>query len=206
MKVIGLTGGIASGKSTVSNILRQLGAYIIDADLISREVILKGSDGWNEIVDYFGKGVLLPSGEVCRKKLGNIVFADKEKLQKLNSITHPRIIKRINEIIEKEKVKGKQKVIVLDAAILIEMGMQGMVDEIWLVAVDEKTQIERLMDRDKLSYQNAINRIKVQMPLSKKIKYANCVIDNSKDMGYIRNQVCKLWERVMTENNYNIST
>ncbi|MDI6601132.1 MAG: dephospho-CoA kinase [Thermoanaerobacteraceae bacterium] len=201
MKVIGLTGGIASGKSTVSNILKGLGAYIIDADEISREIIKKGSEAWKEIVDYFGSDILLPNGEIDRKKLGNIVFADKEKLDKLNAITHPRIIKRITEIIEKEKKKGKEKAVVLDAAILVEMGLQSMVDEIWVVSVDKDMQIKRLIERDKLSYENAINRIRVQMPLSEKVKYADYVIDNSKDIGYIRNQVSKLWERVIMENN-----
>lgn len=200
MKVIGLTGGIASGKSTVSKILKDLGAYIIDADVISREIISKGTEAWKEIVEYFGEDILLPNGEIDRKKLGNIVFADKQKLEKLNLITHPRIIKRIKEIIMEEKRKGKEKAIVLDAAILIEMGMKDMVDEIWLVSVDKDMQIKRLIERDKLSYQNAINRIRVQMPLSEKAKYADYVIDNSKDIGYIRNQVGKLWERVIKEN------
>ncbi len=201
MKVIGLTGGIASGKSTVSGMLRELGAYIIDADLISRDIILRGTGAWDEIVEYFGEGILLPNGEIDRKRLGNIVFADRQKLQKLNSITHPRIIKRIKEIIEEERAEGKERAIVLDAAILIEMGMQSMVDEIWLVSADKDIQIRRLMERDRLSYQNAINRIRVQMPLSEKIKYADYVIDNSKDMGYIKEQVSKLWERVIEEHN-----
>lgn len=201
MKVIGLTGGIASGKSTVSNILREMGAYVIDADEISREIIKKGSEAWKEIIDYYGNDILLPDGEIDRKKLGNIVFADKEKLDKLNAITHPRIIQRIKEIIDAEKEKGKERAVILDAAILIEMGLQNMVDEVWVVSIDKDKQIKRLIERDKLSYEDAMNRIRMQMPLSEKVKYADYVIDNSKDIGYIRKQISKLWERVMKKNN-----
>jgi len=197
MKVIGLTGGIASGKSTVSNILREMGAYVIDADEISREIIKKGSEAWKEIIDYYGNDILLPDGEIDRKKLGNIVFADKEKLDKLNAITHPRIIQRIKEIIDAEKEKGKERAVILDAAILIEMGLQNMVDEVWVVSIDKDKQIKRLIERDKLSYEDAMNRIRMQMPLSEKVKYADYVIDNSKDIGYIRKQISKLWERVI---------
>ncbi|TZE82333.1 dephospho-CoA kinase [Calorimonas adulescens] len=201
MKVIGLTGGIASGKSTVSNILREMGAYVIDADEISREIIKKGSEAWKEIIDYYGNDILLPDGEIDRKKLGNIVFADKEKLDKLNAITHPRIIQRIKEIIDAEKEKGKERAVILDAAILIEMGLQNMVDEVWVVSIDKDKQIKRLIERDKLSYEDAMNRIRMQMPLSEKVKYADYVIDNSKDIGYIRKQISKLWERVIKKNN-----
>lgn len=129
------------------------------------------------------------------------MFADKEKLDKLNAITHPRIIQRIKEIIDAEKEKGKERAVILDAAILIEMGLQNMVDEVWVVSIDKDKQIKRLIERDKLSYEDAMNRIRMQMPLSEKVKYADYVIDNSKDIGYIRKQISKLWERVMKKNN-----
>ncbi|ORX23545.1 dephospho-CoA kinase [Thermoanaerobacterium sp. PSU-2] len=195
MKVIGLTGGIASGKSTVSSILKSLGAVIIDADVVSREIMIKGTDTYNILVSVFGREILRKDGEIDRRKLGNLVFADKEKLNKLNEITHPEIIKRIKDIIEEERKKGKEKAIVLDAALLIEMKLFNMVDEVWLVVVDKKTQIRRLMKRDNLSYKDALNRIKSQMSIEDKMKYADFIINNCKDFNAIKRQVELLWGR-----------
>lgn len=198
MEVIGLTGGIASGKSTVSKILKRLGAVIIDADIVSREIMLKGNSAYNKIVEYFGIFILKENGEIDRKKLGNIVFADKEKLLKLNEITHPVIIEEIKEKIKTEKEKKREKAVVLDAALLIEMKMHKMVDEVWLVVVDSKTQIKRVMERDKLSYEDAVNRIKSQMSLEDKMKYADFIINNCKDFNAIEKQVNLFWGRFAT--------
>lgn len=198
MEVIGLTGGIASGKSTVSKILKRLGAVIIDADIVSREIMSKGSFAYNKIVEYFGTDILKENGEIDRKKLGNIVFADKDKLLKLNEITHPIIIEKIKEKIKVEKEKKREKAVILDAALLIEMKMYKMVDEVWLVVVDSKTQIKRIMERDKLSYKDAVNRIKSQMPLEDKMKYADFIINNCKDFNAIEKQVNLLWGRFAT--------
>lgn len=198
MEVIGLTGGIASGKSTVSKILKRLGAVVIDADIVSREIMSKGSFAYNKIVEYFGIDILKENGEIDRKKLGNIVFADKKKILKLNEITHPFIIERIKEKIEVEKQKKREKAVILDAALLIEMKMYKMVDEVWLVVVDSKTQIKRVMERDKLSYKDAVNRIKSQMPLEDKMKYADFIINNCKDFNAIEKQVNLLWGRFAT--------
>nr|WP_284700569.1 dephospho-CoA kinase [Thermoanaerobacterium sp. R66] len=195
VRVIGLTGGIASGKSTVSSILKSLGAVIIDADVVSREIMIKGTDTYNILVSVFGREILRKDGEIDRRKLGNLVFADKEKLNKLNEITHPEIIKRIKDIIEEERKKGKEKAIVLDAALLIEMKLFNMVDEVWLVVVDKKTQIRRLMKRDNLSYKDALNRIKSQMSIEDKMKYADFIINNCKDFNAIKRQVELLWGR-----------
>ncbi|AGB18706.1 dephospho-CoA kinase [Thermoanaerobacterium thermosaccharolyticum] len=195
MEVIGLTGGIASGKSTVSSILRSLGAFIIDADVVSREIMIKGTKTYNILVDEFGKEILRKDGEIDRKKLGNLVFADKQKLNRLNEITHPEIIRRIKEIIEEERKSGKEKAIVLDAALLIEMRLFNMVDEVWLVVVDKKTQIRRLMKRDNLNYNDALNRIKSQMSIEDKMKYADFIINNCKDFNAIKKQVELLWGR-----------
>ncbi|SHF12153.1 dephospho-CoA kinase [Thermoanaerobacter uzonensis DSM 18761] len=198
MQVIGLTGGIASGKSTVSKLLKKMGAMVIDADIVSREIMVKGTEAYNKIVEYFGKEILKEDGEIDRKKLGNIVFADRRKLKKLNEITHPIIIERIKEKIEEERKKNQQKAIVLDAALLIEMKLYKMVDEVWLVVVDSKTQIKRIMERDKLSYKDAINRIKSQMPLDEKMKYADFIINNSKDFKAMEKQVTLFWGRFVT--------
>lgn len=179
--VIGLTGGIASGKSTVSKILSELGATIIDADIIARKVVKKGEIAYFKIVEYFGDEVLQADGELNRKKLGSIVFSDKEKLSILNSITHPHIIDSIKVEIKKQKESG-EKVIVLDAAILIELGLQRLVDTVWLVIVSEKTQIQRLMQRDGVSYDEAMSRILTQYKNKDKIKYADFIIDNDKQL------------------------
>ncbi|WP_434632206.1 dephospho-CoA kinase [Thermoanaerobacterium thermosaccharolyticum] len=195
MEVIGLTGGIASGKSTVSSILRSLGAFIIDADIVSREIMIKGTKTYNILVNEFGKEILRKDGEIDRKKLGNLVFADKQKLNRLNEITHPEIIRRIKEIIEEERKNGKEKAIILDAALLIEMRLFNMVDEVWLVVVDKKTQIRRLMKRDNLNYNDALNRIKSQMSIEDKMKYADFIINNCKDFNAIKKQVELLWGR-----------
>ena len=177
-RVIGLTGGIASGKSYVSSILRQLGAFVIDADLVSREIIEPGSEAWEEIVKYFGHGILKEDGAIDRKALGDIVFSDEEKLALLNNITHPKIIRKIEEMIHAEEANNS-KVIVIDAALLIELGMQDMVDEVWMVYVDEKTQIERLLRREDITKEQALDRIHSQISNEEKIKYADKVIDNN---------------------------
>jgi dephospho-CoA kinase len=194
MKVIGLTGGIGSGKSTVSRILSGLGAKIIDADLVSREIMSKGQEAYNEIVGYFGENILDERGEIDRKRLGLIVFEDAQKLKKLNEITHPKIIEKIKAMIMEAK-KENYKVIVVDAALLIETGLYQMMDEIWMVVVDIETQIKRIMKRDGFSYEEALKRIRSQMPLEEKIKYADFIINNSKTLEKTEEQVKLLWSR-----------
>lgn len=192
-RVIGLTGGIASGKSYVSSILRQLGAFVIDADLVSREIIEPGSEAWEEIVKYFGHGILKEDGAIDRKALGDIVFSDEEKLALLNNITHPKIIRKIEEMIHAEEANNS-KVIVIDAALLIELGMQDMVDEVWMVYVDEKTQIERLLRREDITKEQALDRIHSQISNEEKIKYADKVIDNNGTLEETKQQLIQLWK------------
>ncbi len=179
MRVIGITGGIASGKSTVTNILREYGYVVIDADVIAREIVAVGEPALEEITEYFGPEVLHGDGTLNRKHLGNIVFSDSNKLNRLNEITHKRINERIMNRIEKYHLERNHSVVFLDAALLIEMNMRKLVDEIWLVSVDEKTQCNRLMDRDKISLDAAKKRISSQMTLGEKKKFADVIIDNS---------------------------
>lgn len=195
MKVIGLTGGIASGKSTVSTMLRELGAAVIDVDLVGRDVVSKGEAAYNKIIENFGKDILMEDGSINRKKLGNIVFSDHEKLKLLNQITHPEIIKKVNEIIA-ELEKENKKVAVVDAAILIEMGLHKYVDSVWLVVVDNETQLERLMERDKLSCCDALNRIHSQITNEQRMKYADVVIDNTQPVEAVRDKVKGLWHNL----------
>ncbi|WP_073341729.1 dephospho-CoA kinase [Caldanaerobius fijiensis] len=193
MKIIGLTGGIGSGKSTISCILKELGAYIIDEDMVSRLLMEKGQKVYYDIVSYFGPEILKENGDIDRKKLGSIVFADSEKLQALNRITHPAMIKYTKAEIERLMAQKTHKLVVIDAAILIEMGLDKLVDEIWVVYVDRETQIERVMARDGLSYDDALNRINSQMPLDEKLRLADKVIDNTKPLDEVRKQVERLF-------------
>jgi len=197
LKVIGLTGGIASGKSTVSNILRGKGAYIIDADEISKALVEPGKPAYKEIVEFFGKEILNEDGTIKRKKLGKIVFADTEKLSVLNSITHPKIIEEIEKKL-KECRERDEKVVVIDAALLIELGLYKLADEVWLVVVDEKTQLERLLKRDRfLEPKEAKDRIRAQMPQEEKKKYATRIIDNTGDFSHLKEQIEKYWRELV---------
>jgi dephospho-CoA kinase len=192
MMVIGLTGGIASGKSTISDMLRELGAAVIDVDLVSRDVVSQGKNAYNRIIECFGEDILLPDGEINRKKLGNIIFSDEEKLKLLNEITHPEIIENVCITIEALK-KQHKKVVVVDAAILIEMGLNKHVDCVWLVLANRETQLKRVMERDNLSSEDAWNRINAQMSNEERLNYADAIIDTTHPVDVVRNRVKELW-------------
>ncbi|BBB93389.1 MAG TPA: dephospho-CoA kinase [Methylomusa anaerophila] len=198
MVILGLTGGIASGKSTVSGMLKDMGAYIVDADKLAREIAAKGKPTWREIVNRFGDGILDPNGEIDRKRLGQMVFADEVLRKELENITHPRIKEAAYAEIEKAKADG-YKVIVIDAPLLIEAGWEKMVQTVWVVYVDENTQITRLLERDKISLAAALTRIRAQMPLKEKINYADVVIDNSKGLDNTLAQVMSAWRDIKHE-------
>lgn len=176
---VGLTGGIASGKSLVAGELERLGARIVDADRISREVVRPGTPANAGIVEAFGPEVLLEDGGIDRKKLGSIVFSDPRKLEVLNSITHPRIRERIRELVSEAERSTPSALIVIDAALLIERGLYSEMSKVIVVYVDEKTQAERLARRDHITPEEAQKRIRSQMPLKEKLKYADYVIDNN---------------------------
>lgn len=193
MRVIGLTGGIASGKSLVSRFLKELGAIIIDADQIARDIVKTGSPAWRQIVQEFGENVCEPDGSLNRKELGRIVFSDASKLDRLNRITHPYIISHIRRLLDVYRKKFPDAIIVLDAPLLLEAGLEGMVDEVWVVYVDYQTQLERLMKRDGFNTEEAVRRISSQLPLDEKIKLADHVIDNRGDPEETFLQVRRLW-------------
>lgn len=193
--VIGITGGIASGKSTVSSILKELGAFIIDVDDIGRKVVEKGEKAYNEIVCYFGNDILLPKGDINRKKLGNIVFSSYEKLELLNSITHPEIVRRVMEEVN-ALAKDGAKIIVIDAAILFEMGLDIYCDSIWLVHIGKETQIKRLMGRDKFTYEEAMHRISSQCSYEERMKYIDVIIDNSQAPEVIKSRISDIWSEI----------
>ncbi len=192
---IGVTGGIATGKNLVTRYFRELGCYTIDADEVYHKLIYPGKPLWEKLVKEFGSTILHPQGMIDRKRLGDIVFNNKEALKRLNEITHKEIIKKIEE--EARKKEKEYKLIVINAPLLIEAGAQNLVDKIVLVWTDEDTQIERLTKRDNISYEEAKKRIKSQMPLSEKIKYSDYVIDNSKTPEITRRQVEKLYKELV---------
>lgn len=195
--VVGLTGGIASGKSTVSRYLRELGAEIIDADVIARELVFPQSPAWQEIVNHFGKEILDADGFLQRKKLGEIIFQSPAEREILNRILHPRIKEKITELIRAFCQREDLSLLIVDAPLLIEAGMVEMVDEVWVVAIPAELQLQRLRERDNLSVSEAQKRLATQMPLQEKIKYASRVIDNSGKIEETRKTVSSLWDQVI---------
>jgi dephospho-CoA kinase len=197
--VIGLTGGIASGKSTVSSMLSSFGAIVVDADKISRKVTETGSFGLEQIVAFFGRNILLPDGSLDRKKLGSIVFGNEEALNKLNSILHPVIDEKtccvLDEIRKDCIEKEKPSIVIFDAPLLFEIGADKYVDEVWVVDVDRDLQLKRLMERDSFDYGEAMARINSQMPLSEKRRRAHEVIDNSGSLQETYQKVKELYEK-----------
>jgi dephospho-CoA kinase len=196
MRIIGLTGGIASGKSLVSEILAELGAVVIDADQLAREVVKPGTGPYREIVGFFGEKVLQPDGTLDRKALGGIVFADAGARKRLEQITHPAINQLARDRIEAERRGGTQAVFYM-VPLLLEAGLSSSVDEIWVVHVDEGTQLKRLMNRDKIGREEALRKISAQMPMDEKMKCAHVLIDNSGAPEETGLKVRKLWQELM---------
>lgn len=192
--VIGLTGGIASGKTTVSDYLKSLGVCVIDADEVAHEVTSPGSAGFKEIIEEFGEDLLTAEGNLNRKKLGEIVFSDKEALSKLNAIVHPLVIENIRQMLVKIECSP---CVVLDVPLLFESGMDDLCDEVWVVAVDEDTQVKRLMERDGYNLDEATRRVNAQMPLEEKVRRAHRVLDNTGTIEETKRQVDELFEGVM---------
>jgi dephospho-CoA kinase len=191
--VVGLTGGIASGKSTVAGEFRRRGATIIESDRISRELAMPGSAVGERIVKTFGKEIVRKDRTIDRKKLGAIVFGDPVKRKLLERITHPAIIRRIRELLRQYRAAGVP-VIVLDIPLLFEAGLQGRFGKTVVVWVPEKIQARRLGARDDLSREEVACRLKAQWPLDRKRKLADYVIDNSGGRARVRGEVKKVWQ------------
>jgi len=193
MVIIGLAGGIGTGKSEVSRILSELGATVLDADKYGHAVYLPNSDGLREVVAAFGEDVLLPSGEMDRRALGGKVFGNPEAMEKLNAISWPRIRQMITDGIEEEKRAGTP-VVILDAAVLIEAGWTDATDEVWIVTAPEAVVIPRLQARNNLTEEQVRARINSQMPTEEKAKYADVIVNNDGDLEDLRRTVEALWE------------
>ena len=191
---VGLTGGIASGKSTVSRFLKEAGAFIVDADAIAHDLLKRKSPVYRLVLNTFGPHILGEEGEIDRKKLGEIVFRDPKKLMALNQIVHPFVF----EAAERERstigTVNPHAVIVFDAPLLIEVNAHKKVDIVILVYVDKETQVRRLCARDGLSREEASARIKMQMSLDEKHGFANEIIDNRKSLQNVREDVFTIYD------------
>lgn len=184
-QVIGLTGSIASGKSTVSLMFDDLGIPVIDADKIARIVVRPGENAYHQIVEYFGEGIIRDDQTIDRKKLGSIVFQDEDKRKVLNQIVHPAVRERMLQQRDEYKVMN-EKAVVLDIPLLFESKLEGLVDWTLVVFVDEDIQLNRLMERDHFSEKEALERIHSQIPVAEKASRADEVINNnsSKNQAY----------------------
>lgn len=192
MRLIGLTGGIASGKSTVAAIFERLGAQVVDADLLAREVVAPGEEALERIAAAFGAGVLTPDGALNRAALGEKVFADQAARRTLEEITHPAIRQRAEKRLARLRAAGVATAFYV-APLLIEAGVAARMDEVWVVYLDHATQLERLMARDGLTAAAAEARIASQMPMEEKKRLARIVIDNRGSREELEAEVLRLW-------------
>lgn len=196
MKVVGLTGGIASGKSFVAKILTSYGVVIIDADTLSREVVAPGEPACHAVIRTFGKGILQEDGALDRKALGRIVFSDAAARRVLEEIIHPAVAERATRRIDEERLKGTSVVFYM-VPLLFEAGLASMMDEIWVVTVDGETQLARLMKRDGIDREEALRKIAAQMPMDEKAARADVVIDNSGTPDGTERRVGDEWEKLL---------
>ena len=194
---IGLTGGIASGKSTVAKLFQEKGAYLIDFDVLVRSVEEPGAPAWKSIVENFGSEILRENGTIDREKLGAIVFRDKEKLEKLNGIVHPLVFEKWERQIADIKKKNPDAIVISDIPLLIEVGKVDKVDLVVLVYISQEEQIRRLMERDGCSREDALVRIDSQMSIDEKLWYSDFVVDNGSSLEETVEQVDDIWERLL---------
>lgn len=196
MFVAGLTGGIASGKSTVSRMFRDAGAIIIDADEIAREVVTKGKPAWRKIRTHFGEEILLPDGEINRELLGKIIFHDHSQKKELNRMVHPFVFQRMEERIAGAESDNPDAIVILDIPLLIETGLYRNLSEIILVYIPENLQLKRLIARDHISEIDATARIRSQIPIDEKKKFASILIDNSSHFEKTKEKVLDIFQRL----------
>lgn len=196
MRVIGLTGGIASGKSTAARLLRELGARIIDADQLARDVVMPGQPALAEIARVFGAEVITPEGTLDRKRLGAVVFQDAEKRRQLEAITHPRIAQLTQARMMGLAAEGVP-VAIYEAALLVENGSHRAMDGLIVTRCDEATQLARLVERDGLSEEEARARVAAQLPLAAKVAAADWVIDTCGPIAETQKEVAKVWAEIL---------
>jgi len=195
MKVIGLTGGIGSGKSAVSQFLAELGAAIIDADELGHEAFKPGTEAQREVVAAFGKQIVTANGAIDREKLGTIVFSNSEALARLNQIMHPRIYDMVKAQLEEYR-RQEAGVVVLEAPLLLEAGWTSLVDEVWVTIASEATVLKRLRERSGLSEQESLARIHSQSPSEERVRHANVVIDTGGTLDELKAKIKELWPKL----------
>ena len=198
MLVIGLTGGIGTGKSEAARHMVSLGAALIDADVVGHEAYTPHAEAWQRVVEAFGEGILQPSGEIDRRSLGAIVFSDPEQLARLNGIMHPLMARMVQERIEALEAEGA-KVVVVEAALLFEAGWDSLVQEVWVTDSSEDAVIHRLSQRNGMSEEEARKRLDSQMSRAERLGRADVVIDNSGDVAEMRETISELWETRVKE-------
>ncbi len=191
----GLTGGIATGKSTVAGMFREMGAGVIDADAIARDIVQPGMPAYEEIIEYFGRDILDEERYLDREKLGALVFDDKEKRQRLESLTHPRVyqemLRQMNELTD-----GGVEIAIMDVPLLFESGAESWLKPVILVYAPEEVQLARLTERDECDEERARSRISSQMPIEEKKEKADYVIDNSGSLKETKEQVESVWKKM----------
>jgi len=198
MKVIGLTGGIGSGKSTVAQFLAELGAIIVDADKIGHEALKPGGEVWERIVNEFGKGVVTVNGDINRAKLGELVFGNDEARMSLNRIMHPTMYNMVKAQLEEYRRQGVS-IVVLEVPLLLEAGWSSLVDEVWVAVAPETVVMERLASRTGLSEQEARARIQVQLSDVERTKHADVVINTDGTLAELKPRVTVLWHKLQAE-------
>ncbi len=179
MIIVGLTGGIASGKSLVAKVFKDLGAHLIDADKIVHDLLEPGQRAWEEVVKYFGATIVLPNRTIDRRKLGEIVFSDPGKREWLNRCLHPRVFEVYTTLVRHLGERQPDAIVVFDAALLIETGFHKKMDKVVVVYAEEEQQLKRLMERERFTRDQAMSRIRSQMPLGEKRRHADYIIDNT---------------------------
>ncbi|MGZ3613171.1 MAG: dephospho-CoA kinase [Thermodesulfobacteriota bacterium] len=196
MLIVGLTGGVASGKTAVSGVLKEEGAYIIDADQIARELVQPHQPAWNELVRTFGEEILQEDGSIDRKKLADRVFADPNQRKLLNQILHPLITEEMDRRTKEIGQKNPQAIVVIDAPLLIEVGYHRKVDKVMVVTSTQAQQVERLKGRDGISFEEALRILSSQMPIEEKVKLADFVIRNEGSLAEVRKRTKEVFREL----------
>ena len=197
--VLGITGGVGTGKSTVLGIFEELGAHTLSADQIARDVLSKNSPAYREVVRRFGSGVVQADGDIDRSALAGLVFQDSGAREDLNRITHPRIIERIQERVDqfRSDPDSSKAVLALEIPLLFECGLESTVDHILVVAAEQETQVRRLTTRSGISRRDALARIGAQMPLDEKIRRADWVIRNDGTIESLERSAKRIWDGII---------
>jgi dephospho-CoA kinase len=198
MITIGLTGGIGAGKSATAKILVELGAPVIDADEVGHAVYRPGETAHRELVDAFGKDILATDGTIDRKRLGALVFSDPRALRRLNAIVHPKIFERLRAAVGAMRERGERRPIIIEAAVLIEAGWEGLCQEVWLVTAPQEQVLGRI-ERDRgMRAEEIRRRIDAQLPEQEKRKYAAVVIENNGTLEQLREKVAAVWRDALS--------